>query len=158
MKKEDIIVRDVTFFDGNFDQLSKINLVGKTISEVRISNYSVEETYYATEGYCIIYFEDGDTISFNVWDETIFVSFNFIPVAEESLQLLSADNPMSRMAKGELVVSSTFCGKKIKKGVSENNGMVMHHGPSFIELELENGNLISFVVLPDEECLGVSLN
>ena len=153
--EKEVLVFGMTEF--NSDKISKVNLVGKTIKEILAGEYTRHENCLETDSVFMLYFDDGNDIAFQVWDETLDVYYNAFDRSD--LDHLKPIDPASDFAKrilGRRVVSSTFCGKEYREDdyILMNRMARIASGPY---LELDNGYRLSFEVLFPEESMGVVL-
>lgn len=128
-----------SIWEGNPEShLSEINIVGKTIKNCRLMDgcwpffgrVPPKACYLKIETTLFICFEDGDVLELTGWDETFFVSYNYLSEMGQNKD----GNPdpitesvINKYIKGQKILDSTFCGE-------ECSGNYMT-----LSIDLENG-------------------
>jgi len=143
--------------ESNSDKIAKINLVGKTVKDILVGEYTRHENCLETDSLFMLIFDDGNDISFQVCDETLDVYFNAFDRSDlDNLKPIDSASDFAKQVIGRKVVSSTFCGKGYKEEEFElmNRMARIASGPY---LNLDSGYNLSFEVLFPEESMGVVL-
>ena len=156
---EKTIIPEFTLIEDNNEQLTKIDIVGKTVSDIKVLCGNIKDNILKVDGNLLVCFDDGNILSLSAFDETIFVSYNYIPDTEEFRKetgICSIKGAFAKKTLGRKVVTSTFCGKEYREKplswLSDLSGI-----PSGPFIELDNGTVIRFSASSQDDILDVFL-
>ena len=156
---EKAIIPEFTLIEDNNEQLTKIDIVGKTVSDIKVLGGNMKDSILRVDGNLLVCFDDGDSLGLSAYDETFFVSYNCMTDSEEfrkATENCSIKGAFAKKTLGRNVVSSTFCGKDYRNSplswLSDLSGI-----PSDPFIELDNGTVIRFSASSQDDILDVFL-
>lgn len=154
-KKSLVVVHEFSLIEDNSSEFTKINIIGKKISEIRVEEGFIEGDCIGSEAYYYICFEDGNILTLSSFDETLLLSYNAI-IDVEGYEADTADciltGEFAEKTFGRTVVSSTLCGKPFSH--SMETIMDLMHCPK-ITMKLDNGVKIGFAIDCDTLYMGL---
>lgn len=156
---EKTIIPEFTLIEDNNEQFTRIDIVGKTISDIIVLGGVAEKESLRVDGYLLICFTDGNILGLSAYDETFFVSYNSMADTEEFRKVTESCSIKGAFAKntlGRKVISSTFCGKEYREDPLAWM-LDLSKTPTGPFIELDNGTVIRFSTSSQDETLDVFL-
>lgn len=141
-------IPEFSIIEDNNEQFTKIDIVGKTISDIIVLGGSAGKDNLKVDGYLLICFTDGNILGLSAFDATFFATYNYrTDTAEfrEETANRSLTGPFARETVGKTVVASTF------------NGEALHGNPLTLSIELDNGMLLMLEASFSDDILNVTL-
>ena len=156
---EKTIIPEFTLIEDNNEQFTRIDIVGKTVSDIKVLGGSMKDNILRVDGNLLVCFDDGNILALSAFDETIFISYNYMTDTEEfrkETKNCSIKGAFAKKTLGRKVVSSTFCGKEFRNSplswLSDLSGI-----PTGPFIELDNGTVIRFSASSQDDILDVFL-
>lgn len=145
---EKTIIPEFTLIEDNNEQFTRIDIVGKTISDIIVLGGVAEKESLRVDGYLLICFTDGNILGLSAYDDTFYATYNYmtdtVEFREETANR-SLTGPLAGQTVGKKTIDSTF------------NGHALHGSPMTLSMKLENGINILFEPSFHEDVLNVRM-
>lgn len=156
---EKTIISEFSLIEDNNDQLTKIDIVGKTVSDIKVLGGNMRDSILRVDGNLLVCFDDGNILGLSAYDETFFVSYNSMADTEEFRKVTESCSIKGAFAKntlGRKVISSTFCGKEYREDPLAWM-LDLSKTPTGPFIELDNETVIRFSASSQDDTLDVIL-